>query len=111
MNSWEKELPAEVMVCDSEGIILSMNDAAETLFTADGGRNLLGSNVLDCHPATARAKLEDMMENQSSNAYFSTEKGEKRFFFQAPWYDDGKFAGMVEISFPVPDELPHFIRG
>ena len=111
MNTWEKELPAEVMVCDSGGIILAMNDEAETLFAEDGGRSLLGTNALDCHPESARARMEEMLEKHASNAYYSTEKGEKRFFFQAPWYDKGRFAGLVEISFQVPDELPHFIRG
>jgi hypothetical protein len=27
-----------------------------------------------------------------------------------PWYQDGKFAGIVEISIPIPDDLPHFDR-
>jgi hypothetical protein len=27
-----------------------------------------------------------------------------------PWYQDGEFAGVVEISIPIPDELPHFDR-
>lgn len=26
------------------------------------------------------------------------------------WYVGGAFAGMVEISIPIPDELPHFDR-
>ncbi len=111
MTTWVKELPAEVMVCDSGGIILTMNDEAETLFAEDGGRSLLGTNALDCHPDSSRARLEEMLEKHTANAYYSTEKGEKRFFFQAPWYNEGRFAGLVEISFQVPDELPHFIRG
>jgi hypothetical protein len=28
-----------------------------------------------------------------------------------PWYRDGVFAGVVELSVPIPDELPHFDRG
>ena len=47
---WVKEFPAEVMVCDSDGIILAMNNHAEALFADDGGSDLLGRNVLDCHP-------------------------------------------------------------
>ena len=31
--------------------------------------------------------------------------------YQAPnWYQDGKFAGVVELSIPIPDKLPHFDR-
>lgn len=49
-HSWVKELPAEIMVCGADCVILEMNAEAESLFAADGGRGLLGSNVLDCHP-------------------------------------------------------------
>lgn len=111
MNHWVKELPAEVMVCDTEGTILEMNAEAESLFAEDGGRGLLGASALDCHPEPSRSKLAGMMDRQIKNAYYNTEKGEKRFFFQSPWYRDGQYAGFVEISFAVPDEIPHFIRG
>ena len=109
--AWVKEFPAEVVVCDSAGIILDMNEEAESLFAEDGGRGLLTTNILDCHPEASRMKLEGMMEEQLSNAYYNTEGGVKRFFFQAPWFKDGKYAGFVEISFKVPDEIPHFLRG
>lgn len=99
------------MVCDTKGIIIEMNLEAENLFAEDGGPGLLGSNVLDCHPEPSRTKLAGMMENQISNAYFNTEDGEKRFFFQAPWYRDSQYAGFVEISFEVPEEIPLFHRG
>lgn len=111
MNAWVKELPIEIMVCDTEGTILEMNAGAETLFAGDGGLDLLGANVLDCHPEPSRTKLAGMMEKQSTNAYYSTEKGKKTFVFQSPWYKDGQYAGFVEISFEVPDEIPHFVRG
>jgi hypothetical protein len=110
-NTWVKELPIEVMVCDTQGTILEMNAGAETLFEKDGGLGLLGTNVLDCHPEPSRTKLAGMMDRQLTNTYFFTEKGEKRFVFQAPWYNDGQYAGFVEISFEVPDEIPHFVRG
>lgn len=110
-NSWVKELPAEVMVCNSKGIITEMNLEAEVLFARDGGSGLLGTDVLDCHPEPSRSKLQGMMEKPVTNAYYSTENGEKRFVFQAPWTLDGQYAGFVEISFQVPDDIPHFVRG
>ena len=111
-GQWVRELPAEIMVCDPGGIILEMNAQAEVLFADDGGGGLLGTNVLDCHPDPARAKLEGMLNQQITNPYFNTENGEKRFFFQSPWYQEGQYAGFVEISFRVPPsgEIPHFIR-
>ncbi|MBE3067941.1 MAG: PAS domain-containing protein [Chloroflexi bacterium] len=109
-GDWVKELPAGIMVCDSGGLILEMNSQAEALFAEDGGRDLLGENVLACHPQPALGKLEGMLEKQTANSYFNTENGEKRFFFQSPWYKEGHYAGFVEISFEVPEEIPHFIR-
>jgi hypothetical protein len=111
MNEWVKQLPAEITVCDDKGIILEMNTSAAELFQEDGGGNLLGTNLLDCHPEPSRTKLAGMLEKPASNAYFETEKGEKRFFFQSPWFKDGEYAGFVEISFPVSDQIPHFKRG
>jgi hypothetical protein len=110
-HDWVKELPAEVMVCDSRGIILEMNIEAEALFATDGGLDLLGTDVLECHPDAARNKLQRMMEAQTPNAYFNTENGQKRFFYQTPWYQNGHYAGFTEISFEVPEEIPHFLRG
>ncbi len=108
---WVNELPMEVMVTDRDGIILEMNPIAEDLFAEDGGSGLLGTNVLDCHPAASRRKLESMMQEGRANAYFNTEAGEKRFFFQAPWFLENNYSGFVELSFPVPEEISHFIRG
>jgi hypothetical protein len=110
-NAWVRELPAEVTVCDAEGVILEMNAEAEALFAADGGAGLMSTNALDCHPQAARHKMEGLLETQAVNAYFNTENGEKRFFFQAPWYLNGEYAGFIEISFTVPEDIPHFIRG
>ena len=109
-GAWVRELPAEIMVCDYRGLILEMNTGAEILFAEDGGRGLLGANLLDCHPAPALGKLKRMLEEQIAHAYFNTENSVKRFFFQSPWYRDGRYAGFVEISFEVPEIIPHFIR-
>jgi PAS domain-containing protein len=111
MKAWIKELPAEVLVCDTAGTIVEMNTAAAALFNEDGGSDLLGTNLLDCHPEPSRTKLVGMMDTQASNAYYNTEHGEKRFFFQSPWFRDGQYAGFIELSFPVPAEIKHFIRG
>ena len=108
--SWVKDFPAEITVCDRTGFILELNSAAEDIFKDDGGRDLLGSNMLECHPEPSHTKLAGMLETQKTNVYFNTEKSNQRFFFQSPWYKDNQFAGFVEISFEVPGEIPHFIK-
>jgi hypothetical protein len=44
------------------------------------------------------------------NAYTIEKNGKKKMIYQTPWYSNGKYSGLVEISLPLPEELPHFIR-
>ena len=109
-NEWIKEFPAAVTVCDKDGILLEMNDKAAKTFEEDGGRKLLGSNVLDCHPEPARTQTELLLTMQEKNVYTIEKNGVKKLIYQSPWYKNGEFAGLVEISLEIPFELPHFIR-
>ena len=107
---WTKEFPCAITVCDADGIILDMNDASLQTFQNDGGAALLGTDVRECHPAPARAVLEDLLRDGRSNVY-TIEKGErKKLICQQPWYSGGRFAGLVEISIVLPDAMPHFKR-
>jgi PAS domain-containing protein len=108
--AWFKELPLAITICDAEGILLDMNDAAAEIFAEDGGRALLGSNILDCHPEAARRKLEDMMARREKNIYTIEKNGKKKLIYQTPWYKDGRYAGFVELSMEIPFEMPHFLR-
>ena len=109
-GGWVEEFPAEVTVCDTTGTLLGMNACAGQLFEEDGGKSLLGTGALDCHPEPSRTKFSGLLAMPEVNVYFSTEKGEKRFFFQSPWYKDGRFAGYVEISFEVPGAISHLAK-
>ena len=60
-HEWVKEFPGSVTVCDQEGRIIEMNDRAAEVFAKDGGANLIGTNVFDCHPEPSRTKLKEMM--------------------------------------------------
>ena len=112
MNSldWIQDFPGAVTVCDTHGIILEMNKAAEKVFSSDGGRGLIGSNALDCHPQPARDKMQALLDTQGTNVYTIEKNAKKKLIYQAPWYKDGVFAGLVELSLELPAELPHFIR-
>ncbi len=107
---WIKEFPAAVTVCDEHGVLLAMNDKAAKTFEKDGGYNLIGKNMLDCHPEQARAKTERLLAAREKNVYTIEKNGLKKMIFQSPWYRDGKYAGFVELSLEIPFELPHFIR-
>jgi hypothetical protein len=107
---WVQEFPAAVTVCDAEGVILAMNAKAATSFADSGGAELIGSNLLDCHPEPARAKLRDLLLSGRANVYTIEKNGIRKLIYQSPWYVDGDYRGLVELSFEIPDAVPHFIR-
>ncbi len=109
-GTWIQEFPAAITVCDAEGIILSMNDRACVTFEADGGANLIGASVLACHPEPARTKLAALLASRQPNVYTIEKGGVKKLIFQSPWYKNGAYAGIVELSLPLPAEVPHFVR-
>ena len=100
----------EIILCDVHGIILEMNDKAIDTFKEDGGKKLLGKNLLECHPEQARLQLVEMLRTKKPNYYTIEKRGVKKLIYQVPWYQDGTYAGFVELSLPVPSEMPHFIR-
>jgi nitrogen-specific signal transduction histidine kinase len=62
-----EEIPGAVTVCDTRGMILYMNAKARQSFK--GGEQLIGKNLMDCHPEPARSKLADLLENPRPNSY------------------------------------------
>jgi transcriptional regulator with PAS, ATPase and Fis domain len=109
-HEWVKEFSGAVTVCDTEGVILEMNDRANRMFKEQGGSSLVGSNVFDCHPEPARTKLRDIMNLKKTNVYTIEKKGLKKMIYQTPWYLDGQYRGFVEIVLEFPESIPHFIR-
>ncbi len=109
-SPWTTEFPGSIVVCNLDGIILEMNAAAAKTFAADGGLDLVGKNLLDCHPAHAQAKVKTLFMSRKRNAYTILKKGVKKLIYQAPWYQDGRYAGFVEFSLEIPEEMPHFDR-
>lgn len=108
--TWLDGLDASVTVCDREGVIVYMNAAAERTFAKDGGRALVGKSLWACHPPQANDKMRRMMEEGSSHSYSIEKNGAKKFIHQTPWMDQGVCRGLVEIAFPIPDAVPHFVR-
>ncbi len=104
------QFPGAITVCNEDGAIVYMNERSREVFRADGGERLLGANVLDCHPEPARSKLLEIMANKSSNVYTIEKNGKKKLIYQAPWYDQGVFGGLVELALELPENIPHFIR-
>lgn len=86
-----KEVNLAVTICDKEGKILEMNDKSRKTFLKPGQEDLIGKNVLDCHPEPAHSLLADMLQNPRTNVYTIEKKGVKKLIYQTPWYVEGEF--------------------
>jgi transcriptional regulator with PAS, ATPase and Fis domain len=110
IDQWVREFPAAITVCDAKGVLLAMNEKAASTFEADGGAALIATNLLDCHPEPARTKVVEMLESGSPNVYTIQKAGVKKLIYQSPWFIEGKYAGFVELSLPIPELMPHLDR-
>ena len=109
-SAWVREFPAAITVCDASGIILEMNERSCTTFAEDGGAALIGTNLYDCHPGLAREKVSALLKSGAPNCYTIEKRGIRKLIFQSPWFENGSYRGFVEISIPIPEQLPHFVR-
>ena len=109
-NRWIKQFPAAITVCDCNGVILEMNDKSAKTHESDGGYALVGKNLLDCHGEPARSKIEKLLEACEKNIYTIEKDGVKKLIYQSPWFEDGHYAGFVELSLEIPFEMEHFVR-
>lgn len=107
-HEWVDRFHGAMTVCDRRGVIVEMNERARATFGPD--RELVGTNVLDCHPEPARTKLAGLLATGGTNAYTIEKNGVRKLIYKAPWYRDGEYAGLVELSLVIPAELPHHVR-
>ena len=97
-------------MCDAGGLILEMNDKAIKSFAPSGGAELIGTPLLDCHPEPARSKLQHLLDMRQANVYTIEKNGVHKLVYQSPWYEQGEYRGLIELSLEIPVEMPHFIR-
>jgi transcriptional regulator with PAS, ATPase and Fis domain len=108
--NWIEGLPVAVTVTTADGTIVAMNARSRETFASDGGGALVGRSIFDCHPEPARTKTADLYDRQQPNHYTILKAGQKKIIHQMPWFENGAFAGFVEISIPIPADMPHFDR-
>lgn len=70
-----KEVNLAVTICDKEGKILEMNDKSRKTFLKPGQEDLIGKNVLDCHPEPAHSLLADSYKIPGPMFILSRRKG------------------------------------
>lgn len=110
MEKWAKELPIAITVSDKDGKIIDLNDRSAITFSKDGGMELIGKDLLACHPPKAQEMILSMMSSPRVNAYTIEKEGIKKLIYQMPWYENGEFSGLVELSLVLPNDMPHFVR-
>lgn len=109
--NWTDEFQGAITVCDRQGIVVYMNERSKKMFSSDGGESLIGQSLIDCHPEPARTRLLEMLEKPMPNSYTIEKRGIRKMIHQTPWMEDGEFKGVAEISFEIPMDMPHFVRG
>jgi hypothetical protein len=109
-HQWVEEFPAAITVCNSAGIVLELNNSAIESFRDQGGKKLLGSNLIDCHPEAARRKLKRLMKNRETNVYVVRRGRSRKIVLQVPWYLRGRYRGFVELSMGIGARIPQINR-
>ena len=99
---WAEEADCAVTVCDTEGVILYMNEKARATFAQHG--DLIGRNE------RSRETIRRMLASGGTNAYTIEKQGVRKMIYQTAWRERGEIRGLVEISMELPDEMPHYIR-
>jgi len=107
---WIKEFPDAITVCDQNAIVIAMNDKSVATFWKEGGANLIGHSLKECHKPESWAKILQLLASGGSNTYTIEKNNERKMIHQQCWFKDGKVAGLVEISFVIPKEMPHYVR-
>lgn len=109
MIKYFEEADVAVTICDKEGRIIEMNKQSREV-NLKPGQNLIGCQVLDCHPEPARSLLKHLMATEEKHVYTITKGDKRKLIYQIPWYEEGNYAGFIELSMVIPSEMPHYVR-
>jgi hypothetical protein len=98
------------MVCDRKYKILYMNAKAAKDHADDGGRALIGTDLMDCHPPAAQAKLREVLASGRPNVYTTQETRKKKLVYQCQWKNGGRVGGVAQFVIELPRDVPHHAR-
>ena len=111
-NNWLNGIPVAITVSDCDGNILEMNEASSKVFEKYGGKELIGKKLENYHKHSSIDIMHRLLsENGATNVYTIEKNGQKKMIFQTAWKQDGETAGLIEFSFVIPMDMPHYIRG
>jgi hypothetical protein len=109
-SEWIATYPAEIMVCDQDGIILEMSNVSIQIYEKEGGAAMIGRNVFDHHNEADRRKMMNVV-NQKRHMIYTAEKGGlKKLISIAPWLRDDEYAGFALIVLDLPKKIPNIVK-
>ena len=82
--NWKDELPVAITVCDIKGTILEMNKKSAESFAKEGGYELVGKNLFECHSQESVNKIHELITKEKTNIYTIEKNGIKKLIYQAP---------------------------
>ena len=106
---WADEVGYAVTIADKDCRIIYMNKRSRETFCKNG-EDLIGKNLMDCHPEHAKTIIRRLLSEGGTNAYTITKKGVNKLIFQSAWRLDGEIAGLMETSMVLPADMKHFDR-
>ena len=109
-NDWYEAFPGAITVTDENGTIINMNAESRGRPEMQVGHSLIGQNAITCHKEPTQSKVRKMYEQQRSNVYSITKDGKKQLVYQAAYFIEGQFSGIVELVLDLPADMPHFDR-
>jgi DUF438 domain-containing protein len=107
MEDFFKDQHGSITVCDKHATVIYQNICSINIFS-----DVRGKSLFNCHPPHAAEKIRKMLQDGVPNAYTIEKKGKKKIIYQTPWRDtNGDVAGLIEYSFEIPFDMPHYVRG
>ena len=106
---WAEDIEGAVTVSDLEGTVVYMNKRSRETFCKDGG-SMVGQNMMPCHNARSQTIIREMLSSNKPHCYTITKHGRRKLIYQTPWRVNGEVRGLVEFSFVIPDDMPHYDR-
>ena len=110
MDAWAFSFPAEIIVCDPEGVIFGMNETAIQIYAAAGEATLVGRNVFDHHEEPSRSQVRVLVQSRRTRMYTTQKAGQKKLVVIAPWYEAGVYAGFVLQVLDLPEKIPNILK-
>ncbi|HUV89271.1 MAG TPA: PAS domain-containing protein [Anaerolineae bacterium] len=104
-------LRVAVTIADEDYRIVFMNDLALEHYAAQGGENLIGTDLLDCHNAESQATLRHMYDRYRTGDlaptryHIAKQDGHIQSIVLIPLIVDGQFKGIAELLWTERPDL------